>query len=589
MSDYDLVIRGGTIIDGLRTPRFRGDIAIKAGRIASIGRVQGTASRAIDADGLMVVPGFIDMHTHYDAQIFWDPWCTLSGWHGVTSVVIGNCGFGFAPVRPEERERSMLTMERNEAVPVECMREGMPWDWETYPEYLDSVERAPKGVNVLGYVGLNPVMTHVMGFDAKGRRATPEESRRMCQLLREGYEAGACGFSFQMSGENSVQRDGDGTPMITDVMAEEDLIEFAKTLSEWGNGFIQMLGPRSVAEDLARVSGRPIIWNILTVGRDQHGQEVIDSKTSEVLDWRGNIRWLDELNKVQGLRVFGQTQTNSNPKEFTFEDWNMFDGSPLWREPTMGSVQERLTKLADPVRRQALRADYDAGKGPRAGPQVDIPGFILESVHVRELKKYEGYSIAEIAAGSGKHVVDAMLDIAVADGLRAVFATPPEAMQMDVNAIRQLSNSDYALPGVSDGGAHTKFNINSVYTTDFLTKWVRDEGVMDLEQAHWRLSAYSAIACGFKDRGWLREGSPADIVVYDFEGLELLPHERAYDQPAGGWRLSRKAKGYKYTIVNGEVTMEESVPTGALPGKLLRHGRDQAEEALGVSAQAGLA
>jgi N-acyl-D-aspartate/D-glutamate deacylase len=572
--EFDLVLRNGTIIDGLRTPRFQGDIGIRAGRIAAMGRFPGGAPREINADGLIVAPGFIDLHTHYDSQIFWDPLCTLSGWHGVTSVVIGNCGFGFAPVRPESRDRAMLTMARNEAVPVESMRAGMPWDWESYPEFLDSLDRAPKGVNVLGYIGINPIMTYVMGFDAKGRAATADESKRMCEILREGLVAGGCGFSFQMTGQDSAQRDGDGTPMITDVMAEEDLIEFAKTLGGWGHGFIQMIGPRSVAERLAEVSGRPVIWNLLTIGTDQHGQKVVDTKTKEVLDWRASIEWLNDLNKVRGLRVFGQAQINSNIMEFTFEDWNLFDARPLWREATLGTVAERLAKLADPARREAIRADYDAGKGPRAGIHTVIPQLRLDRVYSNDpaLKKYEGWTVGEIAHDQGKHVVDAMLDVAVADELKATFGTQPA--DVDVGSMRELVNSDYALPGVSDGGAHTKFGTMGTYTTEFLTEWVRDKGVMDLEQAHWRLSAYPAIASGFKDRGWLKEGSPADIVIYDYEGLELLPHERSYDFPAGAWRLTRKAKGYEYTIVNGEVTLEDSVPTGALSGKLLRHGRE---------------
>ncbi len=220
---YDLLLKGGTIIDGQRTPRFTGDVAIANGRIAQIGSVsESDAGRVFDAKGLIIAPGFIDLHTHFDSQIFWDPYCTMSGWHGITSVVIGNCGFGFAPVAPEDRERAMLTLERNEAVRATTMAAGMPWDWETFPEYLDSVERTPKGVNVLSYMGLAPVMSSVMGKDAKRRAATPEEKEKMAAILSEGMDAGACGFSAQILGEDSVQRDYDGTPMITDVMDPED-------------------------------------------------------------------------------------------------------------------------------------------------------------------------------------------------------------------------------------------------------------------------------------------------------------------------------------------------------------------------------
>lgn len=575
-AEYDLVIRGGTVIDGIRTPRHRADVAVRAGRIAGIGRYPaGSGRRELEAGGLIVAPGFVDLHTHYDSQLFWDPWCTLSGWHGVTSVVIGNCGFGFAPVKPGQRERAMLTMARNEAVPMESMREGMPWDWETYPEFLDSVDRTPKGVNVLSYVGLNPLLSYVMGGDeGKGRAATPEELETMCRLLEEGVAAGGCGFSVQVSGETSVQRDYDGTPMITDTMVERDLMAFAGVLGRMGRGFIQMAGTTELAEKLAQVSGRPVVWNLLAAATDQHGAPALAHQ--EV------IRWLDEANKEKGLRIFAQTLTVDVNFEFTLEDWNLFDSSPLWRDLTLGTIPERLVKMSDPARRAELRAEYDAGRGPVAGGGTEerevgvasgVAQLLLEWVHSTDpaLKKYEGHTVAEIARDQGKHVVDAMLDISVADNLKAGFGTPPRAT--NVEAMREIANSDYALPGVSDGGAHTKFITLGSYSTEYLAKWVRDKEIMDLEQAHWRLSAYPALAAGFTDRGWLREGSPADIVVYDLESLDILPSERTYDFPAGAWRLTQKASGYRYTIVNGQVTFEDNQPSGALPGQLLRHGR----------------
>jgi len=220
------------------------------------------AARVVDAGDLIVAPGFIDVHTHFDSQFFWDPYCTMSGWHGVTSVAIGNCGFGFAPVRPEDRVRAMLTLERNEAVRATTMAAGMPWDWVTFPEFLDSIERTPKGANVLSYMGLAPVMAWVMGREnAKGRPATEDEQTAMTALLGEALDAGACGFSAQILGHNSVQRDYDGTPMITDVMAADDLIAFAKVLRAKRRGFIQVLGHDfELFEKVAEVSGRPVIW-----------------------------------------------------------------------------------------------------------------------------------------------------------------------------------------------------------------------------------------------------------------------------------------------------------------------------------------
>ena len=244
MPEFDLVINGGTVIDGLRTPRYVADVGISDGRIDYIGRIDAAAGeRVLEAEGLIVAPGFVDLHTHYDGQVYWDPYCSISGWHGVTSVVIGNCGFGFAPVKPEEQDRAMLAMQRNEAVPLASMKAGMPWDWETYPEFLDSVERTPKGINLLGYVGLNPLLMYVMGLEtAKSRPATDDERAEMCKLLEEAIQAGACGFSAQLGGEDSVQRDYDGTPMATDLMAEEDLVAFAAVLGKVRKGFIQIAG-----------------------------------------------------------------------------------------------------------------------------------------------------------------------------------------------------------------------------------------------------------------------------------------------------------------------------------------------------------
>src|SRR3954469_12079535 len=278
MASYDIHIKGGTIVDGTRVPRFRGDLWIKDGRIAQIGgRANGPADRVIDADGCIVAPGAIDLHTHYDAQVRWDPWCTISGWHGVTSVVLGNCGFGFAPCKPDFRDRSMLTMCRTEAIPYDSMVEGfLPhWDWETIPEYLASLDRAPLGVNVLQYMPTASLMIYVMGLDAaKARPATRAERKEMQRLLHEGMDAGLVGFSIQRLGPNSTQADFDGTPMVTDTMCDDDIFCLAEVLRERDEGFIQITqataGLKGDREDLdfqarlAEVAQRPILHNVVS-------------------------------------------------------------------------------------------------------------------------------------------------------------------------------------------------------------------------------------------------------------------------------------------------------------------------------------
>jgi len=571
---YDIVIKGGTIIDGMRTPRYVADIGIKSGRIACMGGIDpGSAARLIDAHGLIVAPGFIDLHTHYDSQVFWDPYCSLSGWHGVTSVVIGNCGFGFAPCHSKDRERAMQIMSRNEAVPVATMKAGMPWDWVTFPEFLESIKRTPKGVNMMTYLPLNPLLMYVMGLEAaKNRPGTADERRELRRLFIEALDAGACGFSAQYTGTENVQRDSDGTPMITDVMAREDLFMFAEILRERGEGFIQIACAPAVAEDLARVSGRPVVWNALAAGADQHG--------APTLEHRAVLKWLDEANG-RGNRVFAQANTTSFSFVFTLEDWNLFDASPLWRDATLGTPGERLRKLADPEVRRRLREEHDAGKGPIAGGALaddnalgfaGLEAIFLIASRTGRYAHLEGKSLAEIGSETGKHPVDAFLDIAVDEELKAEFQTPE--VKAKSSAMREIVQSPFALPGISDGGAHTKFITLSTYATDFIVDHVRTNGYVELEEAHWRLSAYSALAAGLRDRGMLREGLPADVIVYDYDELASLPMEVAHDYPANEWRRIRKAKGYRYIIVNGEITFIDGECTGATPGRLLEHGFD---------------
>tara|TARA_B110000211_G_C14077447_1_gene552858 strand:+ start:1310 stop:3031 length:1722 start_codon:yes stop_codon:yes gene_type:complete len=572
MSQYDLILKGGTIIDGDRKPRFTGDIAISEGHIKQIGDLgDAKTKRVFDAQGLIVAPGFIDLHTHFDSQIFWDPYCTMSGWHGITSVVIGNCGFGFAPVDPENRERAMLTLERNEAVRAATMAAGMPWDWVTFPEYLDSVDRTPKGVNVLSYMGIASSMTWVMGQDAKGRAATPDEQEKMCALLDEAMDAGACGFSAQILGEDSVQRDYDGTPMITDIMDPDVLIAFAHVLRKKGRGFVQVLGAEwELFEKVAEISGRPVIWNALEFGADQHG--------NTYGYYKDILNWLEECN-ARGNQLFAHAVTCDIDTQFTLEDWNLFDSIPSWRDVTLGSVADRMKKMSDPKLRQALCDDFDSiSKKRDENPTEPVSGqffLAITDMLIAETKMpansaYEGFTVGEVAARENKHPVDTMLDLAISEDLKTVFTRTPPETKMEV--MREVINHPYILPGLSDGGAHMKFLTTGRYPTDFISRLVRENALMDLEEAHWRLSGYSANAAGFTDRGFLREGAPADIIVYDYDVLRSLPTERLHDFPADDWRLAQKAEGYRLTVVNGEVTFEDGVCTGATPGQLLRHG-----------------
>ncbi len=561
---FDLVLQGGTIVDGTRMPRFRGDVGVRDGRIAAIGRLDASdAARVLDCDGLIVAPGFVDLHTHYDAQVFWDPYCSLSGWHGVTSVVIGNCGFGFAPVLPELRERSMLSMTRNEAISLDAMKAGMPWDWVTFPEFLDSVERTPKSVNVLPYVPLSPLLVWVLGMErAKaGAMPTDAEHDEICRLLDEAMDAGACGWSAQRlfpTGTMPIQRDYDGTPMPTDVMHDETCRLLAGVLARRGEGFIQMTlssgdpeADKLRFEEMARISGRPVIYNVLGA---------VDRAPTAHLD---TIAWLESC-RERGLRVYGQAVTSDFGFTFTLEDFNLLDDADAWREMLLGTPEERLLKVADPARREALKSRLPfAGTGP-------LEGVVVIRAHTDETRRFENHTVTDVGRILGKHFVDAFLDIAAADGLRTTFYV--DTMSHSIEPMRDLVDYRWAIPGVSDGGAHTKFATSGRYPTEFISRLVREHRLCDLEEAHWRLAALPAMCAGFRDRGVLVEGGPADVVVYDFDTLDATETEIVHDLPGGDWRRVQRARGYHYVLVNGEVTIEDDTETGAASGRLLRHG-----------------
>lgn len=574
MPSYDIVVKGGTVIDGVRTPRFKADIAIKGGRIVQIGRLNASdAKEVVDATDRVVAPGFVDLHTHYDSQLFWDPWCTMSGWHGVTSVVIGNCGFGFAPCKPEDRDRAMLSLARNEAVPLKTMQAGMPWDWVTYKEFLGSVDRAPKGVNVMSFVPLSPLYGYVVGVDeAKERRCTDEELDRMCQMLIEAMEDGGCGFSTQIMGDaGNVQLDFDGTPMVTDEMTEREVAAFSRAMGSLGRGVAQLTGSLDWAELMARESGRPIIWNALLAdgALNQHGGQQISHREA--------LKRLTYLNEQEGLRVFAQALTTNFASEFTLEDYNLADSIPCWREACLGTVDEKLVKFADPARRDAMK-DIHEQRGGLFGAGYDLSDIKIhwissDAPNARQLKNtYEGYTVGEIAEREAKHEIDAFLDVAIAGQLRVGFATP--MLMTPPESMKEIATGTVSLPGVSDGGAHTKFVTTARYATEMLGYWVREHEIMSLEDAHWRLSHYPAMAAGLKGRGSLAEGMPADVIVYNPDTIDSLPPERVHDYPAGEWRLIQRPVGYERIIVNGVTTFIDGECTGATPGKLLRHGTD---------------
>ena len=556
-------------------PRFKADIGIKAGKVAKIGtRRSATADRIIDAGDNIVAPGYIDIHTHYDAQILWDPYCTISGWHGVTSVVLGNCGFGFAPIPPEMRERAMLMMTRNEAISFETMKEGMQWDkygWETLPDWIAHIKQLPKGVNATMLVPLNPLYAYVMGSveEAKSRRPSELEMERMIALMKEALDAGCCGFSYQRCGNPSVQPDWDGTPMPTDVVPDHELIEFGKALGEYGRGFIEMFdaapSDHDTVEDfmtsLARASGRPIVRNILLASDDPN-------------DRHGHKKFLEWLNAShdEGLQVYGMGFTVRSPTVLTFEDWSLWDGQPGWNKVMNGPKATRAQLMQDASMRVQLRREMDSGRVGGLGTSGKPPElYINDAAGCESLEPYVGRQVKEIAATEDKHIVDVILDAVLASDFKVEFRG--NAYDTSAATTMEVVKNPYVVPGISDGGAHTHFSVQGAYPTDVLEWLVREEGLLTAEEAHYNLSRLPAHMCSLGDRGILREGAPADVVVYNPATIKRTPSwdtvEKAQDLPAGEWRLVQRAEGLNYTMVNGVVTFEGLNCTGATPGELM--------------------
>ena len=556
MNEFDVVIRGGTIVDGTGIPRYRGDLAIRDGRVARIsGRIPAGAAKEIDASGYIVAPGAIDLHTHYDAQLNWDPYATLSGWFGVTSLTIGQCGFGFAPTRPDDRELNMRMMNRIEAIPLESMRLGMRWDWETFPEYLDSLDNQGLGVNVGSVFPFSPLRAYVIGMMASRERTsvTDVELNEMKRIFYEAMQAGAFGFSADM---NTGDRPEDGSWLPSHVASNEEYLGLSEVLSEFGVGHIGWTIAQSggLPPEKSPAKQRELLAQMMrTSGRPLH---VLLEQESARDEWVAQMR-------AEGLPLFTQELVMEVNAEFQLSEYNLFDSLPGWVNPLVGSIEERTLKLKDPDIRDEMKRDADARQLLRTDwSRVTV----LETMHERNYK-YDGSTIAEIAAAQGKHPVDAFLDLALDEGLETVFAHPVDPRPLDENIL-----SPYGHVSVSDGGAHTRYLTTSTWPVEFLTYWIRDRQIMSLEQGHYKMSALPGWFADFKDRGTLRVGDWADVMVYNLDELGFQ-HDKmiyAHDFPGGERRIIQKPTGLRYTLVNGAVTFEGNDCTGALPGKLLR-------------------
>jgi N-acyl-D-aspartate/D-glutamate deacylase len=573
---FDLVIKNATIIDGAKTPRYRGDIGVRAGRIAKIGAIDDTAgAEVLDAEGRIVAPGFVDPHTHYDAQLFWDPTCSDSGPNGATTVIAGNCGFGFAPCKPENRHRYMLMMQHTEQIAMKQMEEGLPWSWESYPEFLDAVDGLPKAVNVSLYMPLNPLLIYVMGIDAaKSRRPNRAEMARIKALLHEGMDAGAQGVSFVRLGTIDSHTDYDGSAMPTDLMDPDDCAEIASVIGERGEGVVMctsqvgQMGDPIVSEKVARATaGRPVIHNV-----------AMTSEETPDLHRRA-LEWLERV-RGEGLNVWAQAVLGRSWQEFNA--WHLegstLDFMPVAREFTgLRDFDQKMAKAADRDYRQRFRDGYD----PRAfevlgGPVSD---YVVVSMGKNgDPAGCAGRSFGDIGKERGVDFVDAFFDLAIESEMDFTFKKP-RGPSIDPLKVHELLVDEHALAGVSDGGAHSKFTSSGVWPTDILIWIVRENGLMALEDMHYKLSGLPCEVFGLKDRGVLKEGAFADLVVYRLDELhfDLSGYDVAHDMAGGDWRRKVRSGGYRWIIVNGQVTYERDVRREATPGVLLRIGQPRGD------------
>jgi N-acyl-D-aspartate/D-glutamate deacylase len=610
MPDFDKIIRNGTIVDGTGgTPAFKGDVAIKNGKIAMIsGRIQGSATEELDATDCVVAPGAIDLHNHYDLQLNWDPYMTMSGWHGVTSVAIGQCGFGFAPCKPEDREAAMRLLTRIEAIPLRTMELGLGWEWETFPQWMDLIDSKPLGVNVGALVPFNPLRLYVMGVNESRERvdATPEETKQMQGIVHEAMTAGAFGWS---SMKTLLNRPDDGRFIPSQVASNAEYLALAETMSEFGVGSIgwtrgqaerpipegepDLLAGFGIEASSTGLQFDPVEGDVHGEGRDNFLIEMTKA-SGRPFQWGGvnyseaaperykeQLAYLERANQ-EGARMFAQASGVQISPIFELAEYNGFDALPNWIDPFVGTPEERIAKLNAPGVRDRMKQDVGgaetktgaAGSGQGGTADVASNWAKMRVVEVRKDSnlQYEGMTVAELAEATGKHPMDAMLDLALDEDLTTEFSTDPTTGTND-EAMKEILNHPFTHPCVSDGGAHVRYLTVGVWPVNFLATWARDKQIMSLEKAHYKMSALPASIAGFTDRGVIKEGFAADIIVYNLDELGLQYDTPIYDDdfPGGERRLIQKAKGIRYTLVNGDVTFTEgTICTDATPGKLLR-------------------
>ncbi len=556
---YDLLIRGGRICDGSGLPSYVGDVAVRAGRIVEVGRINGAAQRTVNADGLTVAPGFIDFHTHLDAQLLWDPIATSSCWHGITTVIPGNCGLTLAPVRPQDRENILGSFVRVEAMPLQVLRDAVSWEWETFPEYLNHLN-GNLGVNVASLVGHCALRQYVMGEEACERAATRDEIERMKKILRESVLAGAIGFS---TNRNPVHMRSDGKPIASRLASDEEILGLAGVLGELNRGSIQIsVGtpgvsiPSEKAVDLfdrLAAAGRPVIWQSISHRWDQPDL------------WRQLLE-MAKKSLAAGFPSYPLCNARLFNNRFNLKNAQVFDDLPTWKQILFTPIDQRKEIFRDPEARRKLRYEAVEEKRPsRFSRRWDLV-YMIKAATPKNIP-LEKKSVAEIAKIQGKDVIDAFLDLSLEEELETLFQT--SSNNGDENAVAEIIKSPYTLVGQSDAGAHLIYDAGYGYATRLLGYWIRERNIMSLEEGVRKLTFMVASIFGLHDRGLIRPGLAADLVLFDPETVMDSEPEMVNDLPGGEKRLVQKAVGVKMTVVNGEVLTEDGKHTGALPGRVL--------------------
>ena len=554
---FDVLIEKGALVDGTGATACRADIGISGGKIVEVGTLSDQGKRTIDASGLVVAPGFIDPHTHYDAQICWDGATTPSSWHGVTTVVMGNCGVGIAPCRPAAREIAMRDLVNVEAIPFEVLEAGITWDWETFPQYLDAAARRKPALNLAFLAPLTPLRHYVMGEASMERAATADETTRIKTLLGEALDAGAFGFSSTLLNQHMGYG---GRPLACRNASREELKAYCNALRERGKGAIEiamtkqlgvMDGPElELLDFMLAQSGRPITF-IAMFDRDDISEAV---RTS--------------LRKAASMIARGaRPQTSPLPltREVNMRNPFSFAGFPSWQRVFADkSKAAQAAAYRDPAFRAAFREDLKRPAGFGNWARITV-----HEVKNPKLKYLEGRTVAEIAAARGTDGVDALLDVTLEDDLDNEFTL--QSFNTREDRMAEILNNRDILLGLGDGGAHLDMLCDSGYPTYVLGTWVREKKVLTLEEAVRRMTSDPADFFGIKDRGRIAPGMAADLVLFDPNTVGSVGRpERRYDLPGGAKRMVMRSQGIHMTVVNGEVTWENGRLTGAQAGRVLR-------------------